>query len=89
MKNSETAENIRDAWGKIVKEEEGTLGARFHGLGGSTAVGRGSADRRECKAAVDRGGSMVKTLCGSCWECAALDGRDVMEARGREDSCLG
>lgn len=26
MKNSEAAENIRDAWGKIVKEEEGTLG---------------------------------------------------------------
>lgn len=51
--------------------------ARFHGLGGSTAVGRGSADRRECKAAVDRGGSMVKTLCGRCWEGVALDGRDV------------
>lgn len=63
--------------------------ARFLGLGGSTAVGRGSADRRECKAAVDRGGSMVKTLCGSCWEGTALDGRDVNGGEGKGGLCLG
>lgn len=63
--------------------------ARFHGLGGLTAVGSGSADRRECKAAVDRGGSMVKTLCGSCWECTALDGRDVNGGEGKGGHCLG